>query len=113
MLPTNHPLRLSLADEVHARPPEPLETPSRATYVALLVEPEDRERELAHVAALCMQLGAEPPLAGATHFTAQLGRLRLKWERHGEFSGFTVFAPGLSPRPFSEPVAALLPEGWL
>lgn len=113
MLPSNHPLRLSLADEVHARPPEPLETPSRATYVALLVEPEDRERELTHVTALCTQLGATPPVAGATHFTAQLGRLRLKWERHGEFSGFTLFAPGLSPQPFSEPAAALLPAGWL
>lgn len=113
MLPTNHPLRLTLADEVHARPPEPLETPSRATYVALLVETEDRERELAHVTALCRQFGAPPPTAGATHFSARLGELRLKWERHGEFSGFTVFAPGLSPRPFSEPVSALLPAGWL
>ena len=36
-LPPAHPQRRLLADEVHARPPEPLDTPSRASYVAVLV----------------------------------------------------------------------------
>lgn len=113
MLPPDHPQRLALADEVHARPPEPLETPSRATYVALLVTPDERQRELAHIASLCAGFGAAPPPANATQFTARLGALRLKWERHGEFSTFTLFARGASPAPFGEPVAALLPAGWL
>ena len=113
MLPPNHPQRLILADEVHARPPEPLDTPARATYIALLVDPEDRRREQAHLGSLCEHYAIAPPASGDTHFSAQLGPLRLKWERHGEFSGFTVFAPGLSPRPFSEPVVALLPPAWL
>jgi len=113
MLPPDHPARLSLADEVHARPPEPLEGPARATYVAVLVEPEDRPREVDHLAALCSLYAVPPPPPGATHFTAQLGPLRLKWERHGEFSGLTVSVPGLSPEPFSEPAASLLPPGWL
>ena len=113
MLPPDHPQRLALADEVHARPPEPLDTPSRATYVALLVAPEDREREVAHLAALCQQHRVTAPATGVRQFSTQLGALRLKWERHGEFSGLTVFTPGLSQRPFSEPVAALLPPGWL
>lgn len=104
---------MTLADEVHARPPEPLETPSRATYVALLLAPEERPRELAHIAALCESFAVTPPTPDATQFSAQLGPVRFKWERHGEFSAFTLFKPGLSPRPFSEPVAALLPAGWL
>ena len=33
-LPPDHPERRLLADEVHARPPEPVDTPSRASYVA-------------------------------------------------------------------------------
>jgi uncharacterized membrane-anchored protein len=113
ILPPDHPRRLSLADEVHSRPSEPLDTPARATYVALLVGPEQRSAEQAHIAALCASHGIEPPAAGATHFSAQLGAFRFKWERHGEFSGFTLFAPGLSPQPFSAPVASMLPEGWL
>jgi uncharacterized membrane-anchored protein len=113
VLPPDHPQRLSLADEVHARPPEPLETPSRATYVALLLSPDERAREWAHIAALCEGFGVAPPAAGATQFSAQLGPVRFKWERHGEFSSFTLFAPGLSARPFSEPASGLLPAGWL
>jgi uncharacterized membrane-anchored protein len=113
MLPPDHPQRLTLADEVHARPPEPLETPARASYVALLVEPEERARELAHIATLCERHRITPPGPGTTHFTAQLGTVRLKWERHGEFSGFTFFSAGSGARPFGEPVAALLPVGWL
>lgn len=113
MLPPDHPHRLSLADEVHARPPEPLETPCRATYVAVLIDPEDRERERAHIAALCTQYAVPPPAASATHFSIRIGTIRFKWERHGEFSGFTLFAAGASAQPFSEPVATLLPPGWL
>lgn len=114
MLPPDHPLRLSLADEVHARPPEPLDTPARATYVAVLVDPDQRAAEHAHVALLCSQHGVAAPPAEASHFNAPLGGLRFKWERHGEFSGFTFFSPGAIPQPpFSEPVARLLPTGWL
>ncbi len=112
-LPPDHPERLPLADEVHARPPEPLEQPSRASYVAVLVEPEDRERERAHIERLCERHGVPGPQAGVTQFSAQVGAVRLKWERHGEFSGYTFIARGLSPAPFAEPPSSLLPEGWL
>ena len=112
-LPPDHAERRLLADEVHARPPQALDTPGRATYVAVLVDAEDRAREHAHLGLLCKGFAVEPPQPGATHFSADLGALRLKWERHGEFSGYTVFANGLSPKPFSEPPAALLPAGWL
>lgn len=114
MLPPDHPLRLLLADEVHARPPEPLDAPARATYVAVLVDAGARAEEHAHVARLCSHYGVAAPPAEASHFSAQLGPLRFKWERHGEFSGFTCFSSGPSPQaPFSEPVAVLLPPGWL
>lgn len=114
MTPPDHPLRLSLADEVHARPPEPLDAPARATYVAVLVDPDQRAAEHAHVALLCSHHGVAAPPADASHFNAPLGGLRFKWERHGEFSGFTFFSPGAVPQPpFSAPVARLLPPGWL
>lgn len=113
MLPPDHPQRLILANEVHARPSEPLETPSLASYVAVLVAPEDRDRELAHLAALCQRHAVAPPEPGAKHFSALLGALRLKWERHGEFSGFTLIVPGKSEPPFSDTATAQLPPDWL
>jgi uncharacterized membrane-anchored protein len=112
-LPPDHPERFALAQEAHARPPEPLITPARATYVAVLVEPEQRERERAHLSTLCEGAAVPAPQPGATHFSARIGELRLKWERHGEFSGYTFYRDGRSPQPFSEPPTLLLPPGWL
>ena len=113
LLPPDHPQRALLAAEVLARVPEPLSAPCRATYVAVRFDAEALDAELAHIAALCASQGIEPPPEHATHWSAALGVLRLKWERHGEFSSYTFFTDGLSPRPFSEPAAALLPSGWL
>ena len=113
MLPPDHPDRLSLAREVHARPPEAFDTPSRITYVAVLIPRDDRDSEWQHVVALCRHFGVEPPARDASHFAASLADVRLKWERHGEFSGYTFVAAGLSPMPFSDPPIQRLPTGWL
>ena len=112
-LPADHADRLSLADEVHARPYATLATPERATYVAVLIDAADRDREREHLAALCLRHGVPPPAPGATHFSDRAGEVRVKWERHTEFSGYTFFVPGTSPQPFSEPPERFLPEGWL
>jgi uncharacterized membrane-anchored protein len=113
LLPPDHPHRLNLAGEVHARPPESIDTPSRATYVAVLFGHEQRAGERAHLAQLCERFAVTPPAADAIHFTATIGDLRLKWERHGEFSGYTFIAAGSGPAPFSGGPAALLPPEWL
>jgi uncharacterized membrane-anchored protein len=117
LLPPDHPDRASLAAEVHARPPEPLQAPCRATYVAVRIDGDARAAELAHIVALCERGGVLPPAAGVTQWAGQLptdrGPVRFKWERHGEFSSYTFFTPGLSSQPFAEPVVALLPPGWL
>jgi uncharacterized membrane-anchored protein len=112
-LPPDHSDRAVLAEEVHARPPEALETPSRITYVAILVNRGEREREWQHVVSLCAIYGVAPPTPEASHFAANLASVRLKWERHGEFSGYTFVAAGRSPTPFSDPPIRRLPAGWL
>lgn len=113
LLPPDHPDRQALTSEVHARPPEPLDTPSRVTYVAVLIEPEERERELAHIAQLCTLNGVPPPAVGSTHFSVALDTVRFKWERHGEFSGYTFHIAGRSASPFQETAVSRLPAGWL
>jgi uncharacterized membrane-anchored protein len=113
LLPPDHPDRAALAAEVHARPPEPLSAPCRASYVAVRIDAEARSAEMEHIVALCGQAGLAPPQAGATQWAASLGAVRFKWERHGEFSSYTFFTPGLSRQPFAEPVVGLLPPGWL
>lgn len=121
MFPPDHALRAALADEIHARPPEAVQAPARASYVAVLIDSDQRAHELAHLHSLCTSLGVKPPAAGASHFRAVFetprGSFRLKWERHGEFSGYTVIVAGVfvnaGEQPFQTVAAALLPEGWL
>jgi uncharacterized membrane-anchored protein len=111
--PPDHPQRIGLADEVHARPPEPLPTPARASYVAVLVDSEAREQELRHLQTLCKRYAVSGPPTDASHFRTALGALRLKWERHGEFSGYTFSVDGLADTPFDTTAAQQLPSGWL
>ncbi|HTP98617.1 MAG TPA: DUF3422 domain-containing protein [Casimicrobiaceae bacterium] len=109
--PPDHPQRLSLANEIHARPPEPLASPERASYIALAIDRDQREREHGHLALLCERFGAPPPPAGVSHWSARLGDLRLKWERHTEFTGYGFYVHG--PGGFESPAVAHLPDGWL
>ncbi|MFN6171470.1 MAG: DUF3422 family protein, partial [Burkholderiales bacterium] len=109
----DHADRYTLAAEVHARLSVEIHAPTRASYVAVLVTPEDRVAELEHIVTLCERFGVTPPQPGATHFSAQLDNLRIKWERHGEFSGYTFFVAGVSPQPFTESAVSFLPEDWL
>ena len=113
LLPPDHPGRLALSNEVHARPPQPLDTPSRASYLAVLVDFDTRERELAHITTLCVHHGVNGPPDGASQFSATLGTMGFKWERHGEFSTYAVFISGRGVSPFQETAASRLPQGWL
>jgi uncharacterized membrane-anchored protein len=113
ILPPDHDERYPMAAEVHARPSEVVTVPARASYVAVLLDSDDRVNELAHLAELCRRFGQGAPAAGATHHRARFGVLRMTWERHGEFSGYLMVAPGASARPFADPAANLLPARWL
>ena len=112
-LPPDHPDRLTLAAEVHARPPMPVVSPARATYVAVLIDPALRPQESAHLRALCEYFAVPAPGDGATHFSGELREgLRVKWERHGEFSGYTFYATGAG-QTLDQTVVEELPPGWL
>jgi uncharacterized membrane-anchored protein len=97
-LPTDHPQRRALADEVHARPPATVESPAVVSMLALMDAPA--EGVLAAVTDLARLQGVaaiSPPQAA--HFVVELPGLRIKWERHGEFCSLTLVAPA--------PIAAL------
>ena len=114
MFPPDHAQRIALAAEAHARPSEAVRAPARASYAAVLVEPDARAAEMAHLADLCRRHGVEAPAPGATHFRTVIGAARLTWESHGEFSGYTVVtAASAAEAPFESFAAAALPPGWL
>ena len=113
MLPIDHADRRLAADEVHARPTDVLEPPLRASFVAVAVQPDERAREIPHLAALCDAYGVAPPVVGVSHFRATLGAVGLKWERRTEFSTYTFVVDGVGARPFGDAADTLLPDGWV
>lgn len=113
ILPPSHPRRAVLNDEVHARPYQALQAPQRASHLALLAQPAEREREYAHVAELCARHGCQPPPPEASYFVADCGAFRLRWERHGEFSSYAVFQDGAGGEPFVQPAIDALPPQWV
>ena len=112
-LPESHPLRQELHNEVHARPPVPLQIPAQLSYLALLSEPANAPGERAHLAALCARYGKPGPDAKANHYIVNLGPFRLQWERHAEFTRYQVIAEGNPRDPFSSAPIDLLPPEWL
>lgn len=108
-----HPLRLALTNEVHARPPEALGTPVRATMLAMLSGEAAGARDRRHLESLCDWAGTARPAPDATHYSGSFGSFRLKWERHTEFSTWTVFRTGSFAIPFGEPALSALPRDWV
>ena len=111
-LPPDHPLRIELNDEAHARPPEALDAPLRLTFLALYSDPAQRELEWQHVCALARRFGHEPP-PEANHYSADFGPFRLKWERHSEFTRYKFIVEGPCDDPFASPALQSVPEDWL
>jgi uncharacterized membrane-anchored protein len=113
----DYPDRYKLVNELHARPFPELSAPCRAVYLAIK-EPQnaaerDRSRDFAHLVALLDRHGAPHPAPGADHYSGTIGRGFLKWEMHTEFVTYTIFAEGISERPFSGEFFRLFPADWL
>ena len=108
-----HPLRRALAEEIHARPPADLAAPVQVSHIAVISGEDGMAPHVAHLEALCKHFRVSPPSADATHFSAELGDIGLKWERHTEFSTFTIIRPGAFAQPFKSTAIDGLPKDWL
>lgn len=109
VLPLDHPFRTGLNDEVHARLPDPLEAPARISYLALLGDAAQMDAALHAVDALAVRFDAPRPPAGASHYSADFGPFRLKWERHSEFVRYSFVVPGEG----SETALSAVPPDWV
>ena len=113
----DHPLRLALNTELHARPFPSLRAPHVAAYVAIKQPTDaaarDRALDVAHLVRLLQHYGAPLPEANATHYYGPMGKYWLKWEQHTEFVTYTAFCEDLSARPFDPDEFDVFPDSWL
>ena len=113
----DHPLRYELSNELHARPFPNLTAPATGVFLAVKrvesAASRDQFDDFAHLQALLDRYGAAPPKPGASHYSGELGKYHLKWERHTEFVTYTAFREGVSERPFDPAEFEVFPAEWL
>ena len=111
-----HPSRVALHNEIHARPPEAMTAPVAISHVVMVCDAAQRQASRAHVAALLRDNHLPPPDESSTHIRMDLGGFRLRWELHTEFVTYTFMRPmegdALDER---EPQTAMdvVPQDWL
>ena len=115
LLPGNHVQRFDLNHELHARPFVELRPPAHASYLALLASDATKPAEQQCLAELCARYGKPPRSIAGNHFSADLGPVQIKWERHTEFTSYTFLgnAPLTVASAFASPVIDQVPQEWL
>lgn len=117
----DHGARRELNDEVHARPPARIASPSDVSFLAVLHGTEEMSAAFAHLVALVRLCGAAVPEPGHNHYLITLFRtderypagVRLKWERHSEFTSFTLIGEGRAEDGFDDTPLSRIDAGWV
>jgi len=105
-LPPDDALREPLHNEVHARPPARIRLPALVVYVAVSNAGITRAQECAHLRLLPDQHNLEPEELNANFLRLRMPGYTLKWERHSEFTRYSV----AQPLPDSASLGAQNPE---
>ena len=112
-LAREHPLRMALVNETHARPFLALVAPVRASHLAMMSGEGGVAADRAHLIALCERYGVGHPPDGANRYVAAFDGFTLKWERHTEFCTWTFLKSGAFVEPFAENAISLAPAEWV
>jgi len=108
----DHPLRATLANELHARPFLRISGSVSLAHFAIYAEGDAAIHE-ALLRFLCRLTGLAEPPADAKHYSGQWSAGRqLKWERHTEFSTFTFVASRFDDDYFSALATEHVPPEW-
>lgn len=117
LLPAQHPQRVLLHNEIHARPAEIMQAPLAITHIVMLTDAAQREASREHVAALLRNHHRPLPDATTTHVLIDLGAFRLRWEQHTEFVAWTFTTPmaqaGVADVREPETAIDAVPRDWL
>ncbi|MES2787590.1 MAG: DUF3422 domain-containing protein [Pseudomonadota bacterium] len=112
----NHPQRIALHNEIHARPPEAMGAPLALSHIVMLADAKQRDASREHIAALARDHHLPQPDGQSNHMRMDLGAFRVRWELHTEFVTWSFSRPidaaGFGGR---EPATAIdaVPQDWL
>lgn len=90
VLPPNAALRMTLHNEVHARPAARIRTPALVICVAVLNTGITRDQECEHLRKLSGQENLQLDALNNNFLRLRLSNCTLKWERHTEFTRYSI-----------------------
>lgn len=92
-LPADAGSRRTLHNEVHARPSARIRLPALVVYVAVLNDGITRADELAHLQKLPGQQNLAQADLGENFLRLRYNNHTVKWERHSEFTRYSIVQP--------------------
>jgi uncharacterized membrane-anchored protein len=114
---SNHTLRYSLSNELHARPFPTVSFPCSVAYLTIKPEADiaerNRDADRAHLIALLDRYGAAHPQPDATHYFGEIGKYYLRWESHTEFFTYTLIASDTDREQWDTTLFEVYPDDWL
>jgi uncharacterized membrane-anchored protein len=111
-----HPQSQALYNEVHARPPEPMQSPLVISQVVMWVDRDSAKASRAHLSRLLLDHHLPAPDAHTNHVRVDMGAFRLRWELHTEFVSWTFMRPVTDAAlAGAQPMTAVqaVPQAWL
>jgi len=108
-----HPLRAELTAEMNARPHAVITAPAQISHIACVTGEESEDADRQHLIELCRAFKISAPAASASQFDADFGPFRLKWERHTEFSTYTLIREAAFDQPFKSCPIGDVPSDWI
>lgn len=109
-----HPLREKLYNELHNRPFRSITNPAQITHIAIQHEGKLKQQEHDFISLLCNHFQVSSPAQTMPCFYQNFGLFSLRWERHMEYSTYTIIheAP-LTNQPFVKNAIDYVPSDWL
>lgn len=89
----DHPLRELLHNEVHARPPEPIEAPVLIDHTVMWINGKTAIDSHTKLNTLLAFHGLPTSSSPVNHYRADFGSFRLRWQLHTEFVSWTFIRP--------------------
>ncbi len=105
--------RRELYAELNAIAYELLAPPFELSHLVLMSDRGlvDQERQL--IRELCQHFDINPPHPNDNDFSANFGEFRLRWERHTEYSTYTIYRAAAFETPFEHPPVSYIPKEWI
>lgn len=108
----SHEQRKLLNDEVHARPPVPVRSPSRITSITVNFGDDEQSQKDA-ILHLTELIGLPAPLPNQVHYVGMAGDLSVHWSLHTEFARYTFIVTGEFSDPFDRTALDRIPPDWI